>query len=271
MNAKGARRRNGNALGAPRRRAVVRLLLWVGFLLALSAAVAAALSGLGHRWGWWHFTTGFSMLRWAIYAALAGLALSAVGFLAACFLLRWRLMIAAVPGIAVALAVVAVPLAHLQRAQDAPPIHDITTDMEDPPAFAALYAKREASPNAADYVGEPVAREQRQAYPDIQPLSVGAPPDEVFEAALDQAQSMGWRLAASEREEGRIEAVATSFWYGFEDDVVVRLREAEDGGTRVDVRSASRVGVGDMGVNAQRIRAFLRGLRNRLDSAAARH
>lgn len=259
-----------NGLGAPRRRAMVRLLLWIGLVLALGAGVLAALAGLGHRWGWWGIRDGFDLLHWSVYTALASLAFSSVGFLAASLLRRWRLMLAAVPGLVLAAAVAAVPLIHIQKGENAPPIHDITTDTDEPPAFIALREAREAAPNAVDYPGESTARVQAQAYPDIAPLVVAAPKLTVFDAALAEAEAQGWHIASAELEEGRIEAVATTFWFGFKDDVVVRVRaierESEPAATRIDARSASRVGVGDMGTNARRVRTYLRELSDRLDA-----
>jgi uncharacterized protein (DUF1499 family) len=67
---------------------------------------------------------------------------------------------------------------------------------------------------------------------------------------------MRWEVVAADAAAGRIEATATTPWFGFRDDIVVRIVPA-DGGSRVDVRSVSRVGKGDLGVNARRIREFL--------------
>jgi uncharacterized protein (DUF1499 family) len=81
-----------------------------------------------------------------------------------------------------------------------------------------------------------------------------------MQRALDAARSLGWEVVASDAATGRIEATATSRWFGFKDDVVVRIRP-EGAGSRVDVRSMSRVGVGDLGANAERVREFLAKLR----------
>ena len=110
------------------------------------------------------------------------------------------------------------------------------------------------------YAGEETAAQQRGAYPEIKPQVLPVLPDEAFERALAVAGEMGWEIVAAEKGEGRIEATDTTFWFGFKDDVVIRIQPAE-AGSRVDVRSASRVGVGDLGVNAARIRRFLEGLR----------
>ena len=92
------------------------------------------------------------------------------------------------------------------------------------------------------------------------PLDLAAPPERVFPAVEAAARSLGWEIVAVVPAEGRLEATATTSWFGFKDDVVVRVR-AHGAGTRVDVRSLSRIGVGDLGTNAARVRAFLARLR----------
>jgi len=236
---------------------IIRQLLATGLLLAVGGALAAALSGFGHRWDWWHFSIGFSILRWAVYASIAGVAASTAALLGAALLKRGRLAVAALPAIALGAAVISLPLDLAWRASDVPPIHDISTNLDDPPDFVALRSRRESGPNGADYPGEETARLQRDAYPDLVPIRLSADHETVFAAAETIARDLGWRIIEADPVEGRIEAVDRTFWFGFRDDVVIRITEAEDGGTRVDVRSASRVGQGDLGTNAHRIRAFL--------------
>jgi uncharacterized protein (DUF1499 family) len=101
-----------------------------------------------------------------------------------------------------------------------------------------------------------VAAQQRRAYPDLSPVTLSAPPDQAFAAALAVAQGKGWEIVTADSAGGRIEATDTTRWFGFKDDVVIRLTEW-GAGTRVDVRSVSRVGRGDAGTNARRIREFL--------------
>jgi uncharacterized protein (DUF1499 family) len=94
----------------------------------------------------------------------------------------------------------------------------------------------------------------------------------VFDAALDVAREHGWQVVASDRTAGHIDAIASTFWFGFKDDVVIRLRSTsasapvdEPGAvTRIDMRSKSRVGVGDLGANARRIRLFVSAMRDKL-------
>jgi uncharacterized protein (DUF1499 family) len=150
-----------------------------------------------------------------------------------------------------------------------PPIHDITTDTQDPPQFQAVAPAREAAMNQVAYPGGQTAEQQRRAYPTVEPLLLAASPDAVFDAALALARDSGWSIAGTDPEAGRIEATAETFWYGFKDDIAIRIRATGDGQVRVDVRSASRVGISDLGVNAARIRTFTAELEQRVESAAA--
>lgn len=250
---------------SPRRRPVSEVAL-LGLVLALLSALGAAASGLGHRLGWWDVAAGFTLLRWSAYAAVPAGAAALVGAVLARPGAGRRGFSLALAGAALAAATVLLPWQWLQTARSAPPIHDITTDTENPPAFEAVLPLRRGAPNPSVYGGPEVARQQRRAYPDIGPLRVGTGPAEAFGQALAAARAMGWEIHAADPASGRIEATDTTFWYGFKDDIVVRI-SARDGGARVDVRSLSRVGRGDVGTNARRVRAYLRALRQRLPAS----
>jgi hypothetical protein len=118
---------------------------------------------------------------------------------------------------------------------------------------------------SADYGGPEIAKQQHAAYPDLSPALLPVPRPTAFALALQTAKEMGWDIVAADPEEGRIEASDTTFWFGFKDDVVVRIH-ANGGGSLIDVRSVSRVGTSDVGTNARRIRAYLR----KLNEAGAR-
>lgn len=152
----------------------------------------------------------------------------------------------------------------MSQARSAPAIHDISTDTETPPAFVAIVALRLAdAANPSEYSGEETAAEQHRAFPDIQPLLVDQPADVVFAAASEIVTDKGWTLVEANEAEGRIEATAETGWVRFKDDVVIRIQPAA-AGTQIDVRSKSRVGRGDMGVNARRVRSYLSSLQARL-------
>ncbi len=137
-------------------------------------------------------------------------------------------------------------------------IHDITTDTENPPVFVSILALRKDAPNSATYGGPEIAAQQHAAYPDIRTLVSDLSPSQAFERAGSVARRIGWKIVDENQAEGRIEATATTRWFGFKDDVVIRIAPSADNGSRVDIRSVSRVGRSDLGTNARRIRDFLK-------------
>ena len=137
----------------------------------------------------------------------------------------------------------------------APMIHDITTDMDDPPDFRMISSLRTANENSLEYAGESIAAEQRKAFPDIQALFSKMSPQDAHVQALKTMDTLGWVVIFSDEFSGNIEAYDKSTVFGFIDDVVVRIRP-EGGGSLIDMRSVSRVGKGDLGANAKRIRQF---------------
>lgn len=235
----------------------------IGCFLALAAGAAAAVAGPLYRFEVLPLRDAFDLLRWAAYGGLGAAALSLIGLVRARPGAPRRGMAAALIGLGAGLAVFWIPFSHQQTARQVPAIHDITTDTGNPPEFRAVKRLRPEGANSLDYPGSRLARQQRQAYPDIQPAEFEAPRGRAFDAALNAAREMGWRIVDNDRGEGRIEAVATTFWFGFKDDVVVRVTGSADG-SRVDVRSVSRIGVSDVGKNAARIRAYLAALKSRL-------
>jgi uncharacterized protein (DUF1499 family) len=240
---------------------VARWFATVGLIVAIVCVLAAAFSGFGYRLGLWHFRTGFWILRMAFFGALAGGALSLLGAI-----LSKGARQALVPGVAgtiIALAFASVPWQWKQTLDSVPYIHDITTDTENPPQFVAAAKLRKEGDHPVSYDGPEVAAEQKRAFPDLVPLVTKAPKERVFEAAQAAAAASGLTVVEAVPLEGRIEATQTSFWYGFTDDMVVRITETPEG-TRVDVRSKSRVGRSDLGQNAKRVRTFLAKLRAEL-------
>jgi len=218
------------------------------------AVLLFAAAGPGTRLGLWDFRTGLGLLKWGAYAGGAGVLLALAALVATRPRAGERVML--VVALVLAGGTVFVPWRAVQRARAVPPIHDITTDTQDPPAFVAVLPRRVGAANAAVYGGDSVATLQHRGYPDLRALRLGVAPQAAYGRALAAARGMGWEVVAADSAAGRIEATATTRWFGFKDDVVVRLRPDGDG-TRVDVRSVSRVGQSDVGTNAERIRAYL--------------
>lgn len=230
-----------------------------GLLVALLSSGTAIAAGFGNRMDWWDFKTGLTVLRWAVYGGVLGGALSLAGCIEALLRRSRRGLVLAIFGLFISTAVVGLPWIWWETAKGVPPIHDITTDTRNPPSFVAILPLRRSAPNPVEYGGPEVAAQQRAAYPDVKPLIIKLPPDRAFERALAVARAQGLRIVEANQDEGRIEAIDSTFWFGFKDDVVIRITPA-DGGSRLDVRSVSRVGRSDIGTNAKRIRTFLKGM-----------
>jgi uncharacterized protein (DUF1499 family) len=164
-------------------------------------------------------------------------------------------------GAAIKSALPALPLALLMlvvmgSSGNYPPIHDITTDTNDPPLFDAAPQVRQAGTNPLDIKPDTIAA-QLEFYPDLASIESSLSEEQAFEKASDIATSLEWNIYNSDPKIGIMEASYTSFWFGFVDDIVIRVRRTETG-TVIDLRSVSQVGVSDLGANAKRIRAFTR-------------
>lgn len=226
-----------------------------GLILGLAAVATIVASGIGYRLGWWHFTRGLQVSEWATYVAAVALVLSGFGLIQTRPRAARRGLAIAVLGLLLALFPLGMALQWEVASRTTPPINDISTDTADAPVFWDM-------PNPTDYPGAKTAALQRAAYPDLAPLKLGLTPEQAFAQALSVAQAKSWTVVSSVPAEGRIEATSSSLLYGFTDEVIVRVKAAE-GGALVDVRSRSRLGRVDRGVNAKRIRAYLAALQER--------
>ncbi|MDA8432318.1 MAG: DUF1499 domain-containing protein [Nitrospiraceae bacterium] len=228
----------------------------LAFFAAVLCGLGAVAAGLGTRYRIWDFRIGLDVFRWSAYGGAAAALLSLLGLLATVRLVFKRGFLLALFGLAIAGSLAFASWHWMEMAKKVPAIHDITTDTENPPKFVAILPLRRNASNPPDYGGPAIAAQQDKAYPDIKPLALDVPPGEAFDKALAVARKMGWKIVEANRSAGRIEAVATTFWFGFRDDIVIRV-EKEGVGSRVDIRSLSRVGISDVGTNAKRIRTFL--------------
>jgi uncharacterized protein (DUF1499 family) len=234
----------------------MRLSLAAGAVAVAGLALLGA-AGPAYRLGV-SLADAFTIVRWAAYVSLGGTVVSVAALLWSRRAGRTGAAVVAGLGVLSGILTAAVGYGWLRQAQGAPPLHDVTTDLENPPSFDKLAAQRPGGSN-------PLARSrdldqlQRQHYADLAPVTLPQPARLVFDRARLIAENQGWTIVASDPDAGRLEATDTTWWFGFTDDVVVRLTPWGTG-TRVDVRSASRYGNSDTGTNAKRIRRFLTAL-----------
>lgn len=230
-----------------------------GLLFAVLCAITVAISGPGYRMGWWPLPVAFGLLRWTTYAAIAATLIGAVGTVLTRPGGTRRGFGYALAAMAIGAATMAGPLTLMWRARQVPPIHDISTDTDNPPQFVAVLPLRAGAANPATYGGPDIAAQQKKTFPHIVPLALPVPPKEALARALAVAHGMGWTIIDTARDDGRIEATDTTPFFGFKDDVVIRVTAAPPGST-IDVRSVSRIGRSDLGANARRIERFLKKL-----------
>lgn len=199
--------------------------------------------------------TAFTVLRWAAYVGAAALVLALVSAALAYRRTARNAVAISVAAALVGLVAVVIPYSWQRRAASVPRIHDVSTDLDNPPMFQAVVPLRAEAPNTLERPPM-LAQQQRDGYPDLAPVTLAMPPDQAFDRALAVAQAKGWEIVSADKAAGRIEATDTTRWFGFKDDVVIRLTPWGSG-TRVDMRSVSRVGLSDIGTNARRIEDFL--------------
>jgi Protein of unknown function (DUF1499) len=239
--------------------------------IILFAGVGALLwglvSALGTGWGFWAYTSGLKGVTWAFFLALGAILLGA--------LFGWRAKKAITPpprkrrwaGMLAALVYAGWVGTFLMAAFTVPAIHDISTDLADPPMFRTLTLRTDnldAVPGMDDADMKGMSPQQRwvvvhqKEYGDIRSVRINEPVPSVIAKAERLAEARGWDIAVALPEEGRLEATDTSALFRFKDDIVLRVRPTDTGeGSIVDMRSVSRVGVSDLGVNAKRVRSFL--------------
>jgi uncharacterized protein (DUF1499 family) len=235
-------------------------------VLSVVALGLLVLAPLGTRLGLWQYGFGLYRLMPASgLVAAAAVILSVVTLAREWSQLRLRgfVMLSVALVLGAVLAYLPWQYAHTRRTL--PPIHDITTDTDSPPTFSAVLPARAAEhANSVDNRNPQLAQLQKAAYPDLAPLVTTLPAARAFNEALIVAKSMpGWTVVAADPDPGRIEASQQSRWFRFTDDVVIRVA-GDETGSRIDVRSTSRQGRSDYGVNAARIRAYLSALRKRI-------
>jgi hypothetical protein len=247
-----------------------RKLTWLALALSAGGLLAALVGAVGSGQELWHFRVGFTILRYAFYAAIAGGLLAIIAWIAGrrahAGLGRYNLL-----AFLIAFGFVAYLGSHIATARSVPAIHDVTTNLQDMPQFTALEVREDNLENIPDNddprlkAMDPETRWKalhRQGYPDLRPVRAPWPVAETIRRAEAVARERGWDIARVDPEAGILEATDTTFFFRFKDDIVVRVRPypPAKGGSQVDVRSISRVGGSDVGLNAKRIRAFLKDL-----------
>ncbi len=233
-------------------------VVWVaraGCALALVGLVMELASGWGYQHGWWGLRAALRYLfAYGGLVAVLGCVVSLVGLARARFARSGAFLGAA--GFVVGL-VPALAFYHQYRlARAVPPINDITTDVANPPSYVAAAANEFWKGKDLSFPAK-WADTVRMGYPDLAPLVLALPAGKAYLLALQTAKGMPqWEITGTDSAAGRIEATATTRYFGFKDDVVIRVTTRGTDSAVVDMRSKSRVGRSDVGANAARIREY---------------
>ena len=231
-------------------------------LVSLSAFLLVALPGPLYKYGVVDLGTAFTGFKFGVFAGIATLILLVLQIL---FKRKTVTLGSTIMALLLSTIAIAIPLSMLNKGKSVPPIHDISTDLVNPPEFVAIAPLRADAPNPVEYAGVEVATQQRAAYPELQTLNYTQSKSELVEATKQVIDHLGWQLVNIDADQGIVEATDRTMWFGFKDDVIVRI--TDNGSERlVDIRSKSRVGGSDLGKNAERIHDFI----EELDSILAK-
>jgi hypothetical protein len=220
----------------------------LGAVLSIVSLIVGIVSIYGYREQWWRHLEAFDIFGWATYIAIFAILLLIVS------IIRKKSVVLSMFATLFSLPILLSAFLFNYTPTLYPPINDITTDTKNPPSYWDM-------PSPMEYAGEEIAKLQQEAYPDLVTTIINKPLEDVFNKALHIVQDNDWELISKDVEEGRIEAVASSLFFGFKDEVVIRITKVDEG-VAVDLRSRSRLGKIDRGVNAKRIRKFLNKLTN---------
>ncbi|WP_201549896.1 DUF1499 domain-containing protein [Psychrobacter fjordensis] len=222
-------------------------------MISLIAFLLVALPAPLYRFGVVELGTAFTGFKFGLVVGIAALVLLAIQVI-----FKRKTVSIASAAIAVIFSAIAIalPLGMMTTAKNVPPIHDISTDVVNPPEFVAIAPLRADAPNPVEYAGAEAAEQQRTAYPDLQTLTYSQSKPELVEASKQAVENLGWELVDTDANEGIVEATETTAWFGFKDDIIIRVTD-NDSERLVDIRSKSRVGKSDLGKNAARIHALI--------------
>ena len=222
-------------------------------MISLIAFLLVALPAPLYRFGVVELGTAFAGFKFGLVVGIAALVLLAIQVL---FKRKTVSLASAAIAVIFSAIAIALPLGMMTTAKNVPPIHDISTDLVNPPEFVAIAPLRADAPNPVEYAGAEAAEQQRTAYPDLQTLTYSQSKSELVEASKQAIENLGWELINTDADKGIVEATETTAWFGFKDDVIIRVTD-NDSERLVDIRSKSRIGKSDLGKNAARIHALI--------------
>ncbi|MEM5515001.1 DUF1499 domain-containing protein [Pseudoalteromonas sp. AS84] len=230
-------------------------------LVSLIAFLLVLLPGPLYKFGIVELGVAFTGFKYGVYAGGAALVLLIVQVL---FMRKTLTLSSGVIALVFSVVAIAMPLNMMNKAEGVPAIHDISTDLVNPPKFVAIAPLRANASNPVEYAGEEIAVQQRKAYPELATLSFAQSKADLMTASEQAVKNLGFAVVSANTATGIVEATDTTTWFGFKDDVVIRIKD-EGSQCFVDIRSKSRVGRSDLGKNAERIHSIINELNTLLE------
>ena len=235
---------------------ITKKIITICKLLTIPLLLGFPLAVIAYRLHLWGMGTSFKIIQFTGYASIIVLLTAIVIGLFALFTKQQRVFKSSAI-VAILLAIPAVGLSlQAAKAKSLPFLHQVSTDTVSLPQFQAVLALRGEGNNPLEYNSEKLAPLQEKAYPELKPIISNLNTEQAFNKAVDTAIKLGWEVVAKDISQGMIEAVDTTLLWGFKDDVAIRI-QATDTGSKIDLRSISRIGGTDLGANAKRIKSFI--------------
>lgn len=260
----------------PAERKIHKIRRWVlksAIALVVLGLLIYLIAALGYRIGLFSLGTSLMTMSFTIgpIVLVAGMTLGLLSVLMSWFIHPRKGLLLSLIALAVPLGALLKGISIYNTGQTLPAIHDIATDRENPPKFTQAIIDARTATNASNTLeylekkdkpdGKLVSLLQYEAYPDIDAVQREEKPDVVYGEAKKLIGSRGWEVVTEDADKWLLEATDTTFWYGFKDDIIVQIRPSRNGGSIIDIRSVSRIGRSDFGVNAERIRELIEDLR----------
>jgi hypothetical protein len=231
---------------------IISKIAILGFLLSFGALGTTIIAIIGYREEWWRYTRALTLAGWGTFIAIMALLILLYAIIKILQNNNTKGILISILGLILIIPILFGAFMFKYKSSKYPKINDVTTNIENPPSFWEM-------PNPMEYPKDKFAKLQKSGYPDLKSLKLKQPIKNVFQKVLKIVKINRWELISEDIEEGQIEAISTSLLFGFKDEIVIRMKKKDDI-TIVDIRSRSRIGQIDRGVNARRIRSLIKAL-----------
>lgn len=234
----------------------IKIVLKILKIAPLPLLLSFPLAVLAYRMELWGMGTSFKLIQFsAIFSAVLLILAIIIGIISFIKKQQDAIKVCIVAGVLLAVPVIGLSMQAL-KAKSLPFIHQVATDTTNLPEFNVVIGLRGDSSNPLAYDHATLAPLQQEFYPELQPILSELNTEQAFTQAVNTAMALGWKVVAKNKQQGIVEAVDSTLIWGFKDDVVIRIQQTQ-AGSKIDLRSISRIGGSDLGANAARIKRFI--------------